>query len=79
MKWRLVDADGKEVPIGSELVDHRGERWTLTRYWPPEHDGSTGRVWITDWTGNSFYPHTKTLYAQVFGLEYVRVEGKSTE
>jgi hypothetical protein len=41
--WKLMKA-GKELPIGSKLVDFRGEVCTLVAAAPPTHAPSTGRV-----------------------------------
>ena len=62
--WTLVRQD-TNLPVepGDTVFDFRGEASILTGGRPPQHAGSTGRVWVDD--GCEYYP-------SVFGLTWVR-------
>jgi hypothetical protein len=43
---RLVRADGAPATIGDIYLTFRSESYQLTGGRPPQHPGSTGRVWV---------------------------------
>jgi hypothetical protein len=50
--WKLVSQlTGKEVNIGDEFLDSRGDTMRLTGGFPPRHSGSTGRVEVKQVSG----------------------------
>lgn len=42
----ISDKDGHVIEVGEQLVDFRGETWTVTGWREPLHDGSTGRIYV---------------------------------
>lgn len=44
----LVDKNGKEIKVGDEVVDFRGDRAVVTGWLKPTHPGSTGRVSVKE-------------------------------
>lgn len=60
--WTLVRQD-TNLPVkpGDMVFDSRGKACTLTGGRPPQHAGSTGRVWVE--SGAEFFP-------SVFGLAW---------
>ena len=45
--WALVSEKTREPMVeGAEVTTFRGEVFTLNGGRPPQHEGSTGRVWV---------------------------------
>lgn len=62
--WTLVRQDTNlPVELGDTVYSFRGKASILTGGRPPQHVGSTGRVWVSG--GGEYYP-------SVFGLTWVR-------
>lgn len=61
--WVLFDKDDQVVIPGAQLTTFRGEPCVLEGGRPPQHDGSTGRI-FTDL--GEFFP-------SVCGLKWARV------
>lgn len=70
--WTLHYTIGEVVcgPIteGEQVETSRGETFTITGGSPPHHSGSTGRVWVTDDTGNG----TREYFPTVIGAKWVK-------
>jgi len=63
--YRLVHKNTlKDVNVGEELPDFRGDAGVIEGGYPPTHEGSTGRVQIKD--------RLSTLFPSVFGLEWIK-------
>jgi hypothetical protein len=46
---KLIDTDtGRALRIGDTVTTFRGERMTLDDMTPPQHPGSTGRVYLSE-------------------------------
>lgn len=43
---KLVMQDGQDAQAGKFYPDFRGDKHLLIGGRPPQHDGSTGRVWV---------------------------------
>ena len=61
--WQLIDANNNPVTVGDVIVSFRGEQATLKGCSPPQHAGSTGRVYAG---GGEYYP-------SVYGLKWVSI------
>ena len=61
--WQLIDANNNPVAVGAAVVSFRGTRATLEGGSPPQHAGSTGRVYVG---GAEYYP-------SVYGLKWVSI------
>jgi len=66
--WLLVDRDGVAVPNGTRLKTRDGEEYELTGGRPPQHEGSTGRVWVKG-SGSS----SQEFFPSVFDLKWEEV------
>jgi hypothetical protein len=62
--WVLVNDAGETILPDAEVTDFRGNKFTLDGGRPPQHPGSTGRVWFKE--GGEFFPG-------VVGLTWVQV------
>lgn len=63
MKRLFRQAEGHEVRVGDVLTDSRGERWTVTGWREPQHEGSTGRVYVTcEGMSSEFFPGVFDLF-----------------
>lgn len=64
--WVLVDKDYKLVDKGLKLTS-RGEDFVLTGGRPPQHEASSGRVYVKPWgcteplSEREFFPHVFDL------------------
>jgi hypothetical protein len=63
--WVLLDAVGEAVLPGTPLLTFRGEPVVLEGGRPPQHDGSTGRVWVKTDSGR-----TDEFFPSVVGLKW---------
>lgn len=43
---KLVDVDGAVIAIGAQVKDFRGDAWVVTDWRAPQHEGSSGRVYL---------------------------------
>jgi hypothetical protein len=67
--WMLVKiGTRKEFDYGDSASDRDGKVYVVYDGRPPQHSGSTGRVWVKDATGK-----TRELFPSVVGLEWIRV------
>jgi hypothetical protein len=61
---KLYHEDGREVRVGDEVTDFRGEKSVVTGWELPRHSGSTGRVYVITDANNSpagYYPSVFNL------------------
>jgi hypothetical protein len=65
MHWQLQTLDGAPVPVDFSATSFRGESAIIQGGRPPEHAGSTGRVYTRE--GLEYFP-------SVFGLRWVRTD-----
>ena len=65
--WQLVDDKNNPVSVGATLTSFRGDSATLTGGRPPQHAGSTGRVWTT---AGEYFPN-------VYGLKWISTADES--
>jgi len=66
--WLLVDKAGMAVPKGTRLKTQDGEEYELTGGRPPQHEASTGRVWVVDLDMNA-----REFFPTVFDLKWEEV------
>lgn len=70
MQWELRTEKGQPVELPLETVSFRGGIATIVDAQPPQHPGSTGRVFTHG--GGEYFP-------SVFGLQFVKVQGDDEE
>ena len=72
---RLVDKNGKEIKVGDEVVDFRGDKAVVTGWLKPKHAGSTGRVSVKEDGGFTmdYFPSVYDLHWE--GLDECVSEG----
>lgn len=72
---RLVDKNGKEIKVGDEVVDFRGDKAVVTGWIKPKHPGSTGRVSVKEDGGFTmdYFPSVYDLHWE--GLDECMSEG----
>ena len=69
--WVLVDQDDCLVDKGLRLTS-RGEDYVLTGGRPPQHEASTGRVYVKPWGCTESFSE-RELFPHVFGLKWEKV------
>lgn len=63
---KLVRADGTPATIGDIFITNRLESYELTGGRPPQHPGSTGRVWVREANGG----FNREFFPSVIGLKW---------
>ena len=64
----IIKTTGHELKTGDIVRDFRGAVWIFEGGRPPQHEGSTGKVWLHDLTEKRM---TQEFYPSVIGAEWV--------
>ncbi len=70
MQWELRTEKGQPVELPLEVTSFRGGLATIVDAQPPQHPGSTGRVFTHG--GGEYFP-------SVYGLQWVKVQEEDGE
>jgi len=70
MQWELRTEKGQPVELPLEVTSFRGGLATIVDAQPPQHPGSTGRVFTH--AGGEYFP-------SVYGLQWVKVQEEDGE
>lgn len=71
-RMKLVDSTtGTELVIGQAVIDFRGERSYFSGGCPPQHDGSTGRIYVAPTKRDAMKErNVRQYFPSVFNAEW---------